>query len=122
MKIGIFPGSFDPITNGHMDIIERAKNICDKVIVAIGLNSAKRSLFSVEERIGMIEKCCQIDDSIDEGIIEVTSFDGLLVDLCKDMGASLIVRGIRAISDFEYEYAIALLNKKLVSLQYSDEN
>ncbi|MCX7678410.1 MAG: pantetheine-phosphate adenylyltransferase [Spirochaetes bacterium] len=109
MRIGIYPGSFDPLTNGHLDIIERAKRICDHLIVAVARNSAKRSLFTIEERLDMLKHCCQ---SLYNGI-EIVTFEGLLAEYCKKRHVNFIVRGLRAIVDFEYEYAIALMNKKL---------
>lgn len=108
MRIGIYPGSFDPLTNGHLDITERAKKLCDKLIIAIARNSAKSALFSVAERLECLKRCCGSGDDT-----EVVAFEGLLVDFCRRMGVTLIVRGLRAIVDFEYEYAIALMNKKL---------
>jgi pantetheine-phosphate adenylyltransferase len=107
MRIGIYPGSFDPLTNGHLDIIERSKKICDELIVAIACNSAKVPLFNAEERLEMIRKCCDIPG------VEMVAFEGLLVEYCKRKGINFIVRGLRAIVDFEYEYAIALMNKQL---------
>ena len=109
MRIGIYPESFDPLTNGHLDIIERAKQICDKIIIAIGLNIDKKPLFSIEERLEMLEKCCHCVDNR----VEVAAFDGLLVEYCKKRGAGFIIRGIRAFVDFEYEYAVYLMNKRL---------
>lgn len=109
MRIGIYPGSFDPLTNGHLDIIERAKQICDRLIIAIAKNSAKQPLFTVQERLEMLERCCHCEGSS----VETVAFEGLLVDFCRAQGVSLIFRGLRAIVDFEYEYAIALMNKKL---------
>jgi len=109
MRIGIYPGSFDPLTNGHLDITERAKKICDKLIIAVAKNSAKHPLFSVDERIGMLRECCKCENDQ----VEIASFEGLLVDFCRQKGVSFIIRGLRAIVDFEYEYAIALLNKTL---------
>ncbi len=108
MKIAVYPGSFDPITCGHLDIIRRSCKVFDKVIVALLNNSAKHSLFSVEERINMIERCTK-----DLPNCQVESFDGLLVDFVKQNHADTIIRGLRAISDFEYEFQMALLNKKL---------
>lgn len=108
MKIAVYPGSFDPITCGHLDIIRRSCNVFDKVIVALLNNSAKHSLFSVEERIKMIECCTK-----DLPNCQVESFDGLLVDFVRQNHADTIIRGLRAISDFEYEFQMALLNKKL---------
>jgi len=124
MRIGIYPGSFDPLTYGHLDIIERAIKICDKLIVGILVNSAKKSLFSLEERVEMLKRCCS---EINQNI-EIVSFSGLLVDFCRDKKISCIVRGLRAVSDFEYEITIASINKRLapdietVFLMGRDEN
>ncbi len=104
----VYPGSFDPITNGHLDIIVRAACICDKLIVAVGNNESKRPAFTVEERVEMIR--ASIGDRED---IEVTSFTGLLADFAKKVGARAVIKGLRAMSDFEYEFQMALLNKKL---------
>jgi len=109
MRIGIYAGSFDPLTNGHLDIFERANVICDKVIIAVAKNITKKTLFNIEERVEMIKECC---GSV--GNSEVTSFNGLLIDYCREKGVSVIIRGIRAIIDFDYEYAIALLNRRLL--------
>lgn len=110
MRIGIYPGSFDPLTNGHLDIIERAKKLCDRMIIAIARNSEKQPLFTVEERLDMIEQCCL---PCKNTRVDIVAFDGLLIDFCRDNQVSFIVRGLRAIVDFEYEYAIALMNRKL---------
>ncbi len=104
----VYPGSFDPITNGHLDIISRAVYICDKLIVAVGSNEAKKPAFSVEERIDLIK--CTIGERDD---IMVTSFSGLLADFVKKVGAKAVIKGLRAMSDFEYEFQMALLNKNL---------
>ena len=109
MRIGIYPGSFDPLTNGHLDIFERSKKICDKLIITAARNIQKNALFSIDERLDILRKCCNGDDCS----IEITTFDGLLVDFCKKNGVNFIVRGIRAINDYEYEYAIALMNRRL---------
>lgn len=108
MKIAVYPGSFDPITNGHMDIIKRASKIYDKVIVGVLNNMSKKSLFSPQERVGMI-----ISEAKDIKNVEVLSFDGLLVEFAKKNGASVIVKGLRTVADFEYEFQMALLNKAL---------
>lgn len=108
MRIGIYPGSFDPLTNGHLDIIERAKGICDKLVVAIAINRAKKPLFSSEERIEIINNFYK-----DDSAVEVVSFDGLLIDFCREQKIEYIVRGVRNITDFEYEMAIASVNSKL---------
>lgn len=104
----VYPGSFDPITNGHLDIIFRAAKICDKLIVAVGSNESKRPAFTAEERIDLIR--CALEGRED---IEVTSFSGLLADFVKKSGAKTVIKGLRAMSDFEYEFQMALLNKNL---------
>ena len=105
--IGIYPGSFDPITNGHVDLIDRASKLVDTLIVAILRNEDKKALFSVEERIEMIRETIQRPDVV------VDSFDGLLVDYAVGKNASVIFRGIRAISDYDYELQMALMNRRL---------
>ncbi len=109
-KVAIYPGSFDPITNGHLSIIRRALEIFDKLIVAILINPRKKPLFSVEERIYMIKEATK-----DLKNIEVDTFEGLLVDYAVKKGAKAIIRGLRATSDFEYEFQMALMNRKLNS-------
>ena len=96
MKVGIYPGSFDPITNGHLDVINRARNIFDQVIVAVARNAAKQPLFSAEERVQMIE-----ENLVDRPNISVMAFDGLIVDMAKQTKAVALIRGLRAVSDFE---------------------
>ncbi len=109
MQVGIYPGSFDPVTNGHLDIIHRAAAIFGKVVVAVAMNQAKRSIFTVDERVEMLSMCCSKDITN----VEIVAFDGLLVEYCRDNNIQCIVRGLRAIADYEYEYAIALMNKRL---------
>lgn len=105
MKKAIYPGSFDPLTLGHMDIIERSSKIVDELVVGVLNNSAKNSLFSLEERVSMIK---EMTDSMPN--VTVASFDGLLVDYMKEIDATIIVRGLRAVTDFEYELQIAQTN------------
>lgn len=107
-NIAVYPGTFDPITNGHLDIIERASRLFDKVIVAIALNNNKSPLFSKEERKEMITQVTKKYRNI-----KIDSFDGLLVDYALKKNATLIIRGLRAVSDFEYEFQMSLTNRKL---------
>ena len=108
MKTAIYPGSFDPITNGHLDVIRRARNIFDKIVVAVACNPTKEPLFTAEERVKLIE------DNIKEvSNIEVIAFEGLIVDLAKKMSATALIRGLRAISDFEHEFQMAQMNRHL---------
>lgn len=108
MNICIYPGSFDPITNGHLDIIKRSSQLFDKVIVGIIQNPNKNSFFTLEERIDLIKKAT---NSIHN--IEIDNFTGLLIDFAKKKNARVIIRGLRAISDFEYEFQMASMNHKL---------
>jgi len=107
-KIAIYPGSFDPVTNGHMDLIKRGLKIFDKVIVTILCNPGKKSLFTVDERKDMLRECLK-----DFSDVEVDSSQGLLVDYVVRRNAHAILRGMRAVSDFEYEFQMALMNRKL---------
>jgi len=107
-KIAVYPGSFDPITNGHVDIINRGLRMFDELIVLIAYNPNKKSLFSVDERLEMIRDAIKGYENI-----RVESFGGLLVDFVKDAGANVILRGLRALSDFEYEFQLALINRRL---------
>ena len=107
-SIAVYPGFFDPITNGHLSIVSRALEIFDKLIIAILNNPKKSPLFSVEERIAMIEKAVHQNSKI-----EVDSFDGLLVDYAIHKNSNVVLRGLRALSDFEYEFQMALMNRKL---------
>lgn len=104
----IYPGSFDPITNGHLDLIARGSRIVQRLIVAVLRNDSKQALFSVEERIEIIQEVVRPYANV-----EVASFDGLLVDYAAARGANLILRGIRAVSDYEYELQMALMNRRL---------
>ena len=108
MKIAVYPGSFDPITNGHLDIIKRASKVFDKVIVSILVNSSKTPCFEMEERRALIERVMG-----DLPNVEVDCFEGLLVNYVRKKGAHVIIKGLRAISDFEYEFQMALANTKI---------
>jgi pantetheine-phosphate adenylyltransferase len=124
MLKAIYPGSFDPVTNGHLDIINRAVELCDRLYVAVARNSEKKNLFSVPERLDMLASCC----TKDLNKVEIVEFDGLLAEYCLNNGIQCIIRGLRAIADFEFEYAMALMNKRLapdvetVFLMASNEN
>ena len=108
MKRAIYPGSFDPLTLGHMDIIKRASGIVDELVVGVLHNSAKNSLFSLDERVSMIKEMTESMPNV-----TVASFDGLLVDYMKEINATIIVRGLRAVTDFEYELQMAQTNRVL---------
>lgn len=107
-KIAVCPGSFDPITYGHLDIIERASKLFDTVYVSVLKNSSKKGLFTPEERVELIHKTTSEFDNV-----EVKEFDGLLIEFCQQVGATAIVKGLRAVSDFEYEMQMTSMNKKL---------
>ena len=108
MSKAIYPGTFDPITNGHTDLIVRATRIFDQVVVAIAANPTKNPLFSLPERIDMVRQVCH--DLVD---IEVMGFDGLLIDFVSTQGAHVVIRGLRAVSDFEFEFQLASANRRL---------
>lgn len=108
MKLAIYPGTFDPVTNGHLDIVERAAMLFDQVVVAVTTNSAKNPMFSVAERLEMFREVTQHFSNV-----RVESFSGLLVEYAAGRGASVLIRGLRAISDFEYESQMALINRKI---------
>ena len=105
--IAVYPGSFDPVTRGHEDLIRRARRFADRLIVAVAVNPAKQPLFTLDERVALIRRV------VDDPAIEVSAFDGLLAEFARAAGATLIVRGLRAVSDFEYEFQMALMNRNL---------
>jgi len=108
MRRAIYPGSFDPVTNGHLDVIERARKLFDEVIVAVANNEEKQPLFTLDERLAFLQQTVGRIDSI-----RIAHFDGLLVDFARHQGAVAVVRGLRAVSDFEFEFQMALMNRKL---------
>lgn len=108
MKVAVYPGSFDPITNGHLDIIERGSKSFDKLIVGVLVNVDKKGLFDIEERVELIKRVTKHLDNV-----EVVSFKGLLVECIRENNANVILKGLRAFSDFEYEFQMALMNNKL---------
>ncbi|MBA2627070.1 MAG: pantetheine-phosphate adenylyltransferase [Gemmatimonadales bacterium] len=107
-RIAIYPGSFDPPTRGHEDLVRRSLRLADRIIVAVATNSAKQPVFSVPERLDMLRATCG-----DDPRVEFETFDGLLADFAERVGATMIVRGLRAVSDFEYEFQMALMNRQL---------
>lgn len=108
MRIVIYPGSFDPLTNGHLDVIQRAAKLFDRVIVAIAKNESKHPLFTLEERVDLVRQCITHLPNV-----EADSFECLLVDYVEKRGGQAVVRGLRAVSDFEFEFQLALMNRKL---------
>lgn len=108
MKLAIYPGSFDPTTNGHMDIIERSSKLVDKLVVGVLYNPSKKGLFTIEERVKHLQYLTKDFDNV-----EVMAFSGLLVDFAKSLDAGIVIRGLRAVTDFEYEFQMALTNKSL---------
>jgi len=108
-SIAVYPGTFDPITMGHLDIVDRALNLFDKIIIAVAINPQKKHLFTLEERLLMIRKCFPPDYSR----VEIEEVSGLIIDYALHKGAKAIIRGLRAVSDFDYEFQLALMNRKL---------
>lgn len=108
VRIGICPGSFDPLTNGHLDVIQRATKLFDRVVVAVAHNEGKQPLFTLKERIALAQKAVEHLATVD-----VDSFECLLADYAESLGADAVVRGLRAVSDFEFEFQLALMNRKL---------
>jgi len=110
VSVFVYPGSFDPVTNGHMDIIQRAAKLCDKLVVAVLVNSSKNPVFTLEERVDLLKCAVKGIDNV-----EIESFSGLLIDFMRKKNSKVIIKGLRAVSDFEYELQMALLNKNLDS-------
>jgi pantetheine-phosphate adenylyltransferase len=111
MRTGVYPGTFDPITLGHMDIIRRAAHLVDRLVIGVTTNPSKSPMFSVEERLAMVER--ETASVTDGAALGVVAFDSLLMDFAEGQGASMIVRGLRAVADFEYEYQMAGMNQQL---------
>lgn len=108
MQAAIYPGTFDPITYGHIDVIERASRIVDRLVVAVGINSFKKPLFTIQERLDIVQEVIRPYKNV-----EVDTFDGLLVNYCRQKEIRVLIRGVRAFSDFEYEFQMALTNRKM---------
>ena len=108
MRTVIYPGSFDPLTNGHLDVIERAAKLFDRVVVAVAASDSKHPLFALEERLSLVKQAVA-----DLANVEADAFDGLLIHYVEQRGAQAVVRGLRAVSDFEFEFQLALMNRKL---------
>jgi pantetheine-phosphate adenylyltransferase len=112
-RVGIYPGTFDPITNGHVDIISRATRIVDRLVIAVAANPGKGPMFSLQERVEMLQEQVELIRNGDGTRIEVKAFDELLMHFVQKLGASMILRGLRAVSDFEYEFQMAGMNTRL---------
>ncbi|WP_166415847.1 pantetheine-phosphate adenylyltransferase [Cochlodiniinecator piscidefendens] len=115
MRIGLYPGTFDPVTLGHLDIIERAAQLVDRLVIGVAINRDKGPLFSLEERVAMIEAECSALSKKTGTEIVAHPFENLLIDCARDVGAQVIVRGLRAVADFEYEYQMVGMNRALDS-------
>jgi pantetheine-phosphate adenylyltransferase len=107
-RVAIYPGSFDPPTNGHLDIVQRSARLFDRVVIGVGRNLSKKTLFDADERVALMREACKAYRNV-----EVSTFDGLQVTFAKEVGASFIIRGIRALSDFEFEFEMGNMNRKL---------
>ena len=113
MRTGLYPGTFDPITLGHLDIIQRAMALVDRLVIGVAINRDKGPLFSLEDRVAMVERECQAVVARTGGEIVVHPFENLLIDCARDVGATVIVRGLRAVADFEYEFQMVGMNRAL---------
>ena len=112
MRRVVCPGSFDPVTNGHIDIVSRASRLFDEVVVAVGVNASKKRLFTADERIEMLTECCAAFPNV-----RIDGFEGLLTDFCREHGVQAIVKGLRAVSDFDYELQMAQMNSNLADIE-----
>ncbi len=113
-RIGVYPGTFDPITNGHMDIIRRAVSLVDRLVIAVSVNAGKGPLFSVDERLALVrEEIADAKNGLPKDRVEAVRFDNLLMHFAEQQGARVIIRGLRAVSDFEYEFQMAGMNARL---------
>ena len=112
MKIGLYPGTFDPLTNGHLDIIIRSLKLCDKLIIAVAKNPSKNPFFSINKRIDLINEAL-LSNKIDNKLVYAEAFDNLLINFAKVNSVSIIIRGLRVVSDFDYEFQMAGMNKRL---------
>jgi len=112
-RIGLYPGTFDPVTNGHIDIISRSSRLMDKLVIGVAINTGKGPLFSVEERVELVQAEVREIASRNGTVIEVQSFEGLLIDFARKLGACMIVRGLRAVSDFDFEFQMAGMNYRM---------
>jgi pantetheine-phosphate adenylyltransferase len=113
MRIGLYPGTFDPITLGHVDIIQRAMALVDRLVIGVAINRDKGPLFTLEERVAMVQAECAAIQAKTGGEIVVHPFENLLIDCARDVGATVIVRGLRAVADFEYEFQMVGMNRAL---------
>ena len=113
MRVGLYPGTFDPVTLGHLDIIRRASTLLDKLVIGVAINRDKGPLFSLEDRVNMVEAETRLIAEATGLEIIVHPFDNLLIDCARDVGASIIIRGLRAVADFEYEYQMVGMNRQL---------
>lgn len=109
--LALYPGTFDPVTYGHLDVLERVLKVFDRIEVTVAVNASKRTLFSIEDRVGLVQACVADLDAHDR--VTVTAFEGLLVDHARATGAVALVRGLRQVSDFDYEFRMALANRRL---------
>ncbi|MEN8896295.1 MAG: pantetheine-phosphate adenylyltransferase [Yoonia sp.] len=113
MRVGLYPGTFDPVTNGHMDIIRRGCTLVDRLVIGVAINGAKGPLFSLEERVEMVKaECVPLGEEVGCEVV-VHPFENLLIDCARDVGASVIIRGLRAVADFEYEFQMVGMNRSM---------